>query len=123
MNRTITCAAAADLIRRAGIAEASLADMMAAACLTHGGFYRHFRNKERSVSEALSAVGEKAIATIGPNLAKGSLNAVVDGYLSLSLRFSHAQLPLRRPGKRRIGRRPAVQTGMTAFDDKREAIN
>jgi TetR/AcrR family transcriptional regulator, transcriptional repressor for nem operon len=80
--------AAADLIRRTGIAEASLADMMAAAGLTHGGFYRHFRNKEHLVSEALSAAGEKVIAAIGRNMAKGGPNAVVDRYLSTAHRDS-----------------------------------
>jgi len=87
-TRETIVAAAADLIRRTGIAEASLADMMAAAGLTHGGFYRHFRNKEHLVSEALCAAGEKAIATIGRNMAKGGLNAAVDGYLSTSHRDS-----------------------------------
>jgi TetR/AcrR family transcriptional repressor of nem operon len=46
-TRETIVTAAADLIRRNGIAEASLADMMAAAGLTHGGFYRHFRNKSQ----------------------------------------------------------------------------
>jgi TetR/AcrR family transcriptional repressor of nem operon len=87
-TREAIVAAAATLIRRTGIAEASLADMMAAAGLTHGGFYRHFRNKEHLISEALSAAGEKAIATIGRYMAKGGLNAAVDGYLSTSHRDS-----------------------------------
>src|SRR5580704_10388799 len=73
-TRVAIVAAAAKLIRRTGIAEARLADMMAAAGLTHGGFYRHFRNKEHLVSEALSAAGEKALATIGRNMKKGGLN-------------------------------------------------
>ena len=87
-TREAIVATAADLIRRTGIAEASLADMMAAAGLTHGGFYRHFRNKEHLISEALSAAGEKAIATIGQKMAKGGLKAAVDGYLSTSHRDS-----------------------------------
>jgi TetR/AcrR family transcriptional repressor of nem operon len=87
-TRVAIVAAAANLIRRTGIAEAGLADMMAAAGLTHGGFYRHFRNKEHLVSEALSAAGGKALATIGRNMAKGGLNAAVDGYLSTSHRDS-----------------------------------
>lgn len=91
-TREAIVAAAADLIRRTGIAEASLADMMAAAGLTHGGFYRHFRNKEHLVWEALSAAGEKAIATIGRNMAKGGLNAAVDGYLSTSHRNSRTPI-------------------------------
>jgi TetR/AcrR family transcriptional repressor of nem operon len=87
-TREAIVAAAADLIRGTGIAESSLADMMAAAGLTHGGFYRHFRNKEHLVSEALSAAGDKTITTIGRLIAKGGLNAVVDGYLSKSHRDS-----------------------------------
>jgi len=87
-TREAIVAAAADHIKRTGIAEASLADVMAAAGLTHGGFYRHFRNKEHLVSEALSAAGEKVIAAIGRNMAKGGLNAVVDRYLSTTHRDS-----------------------------------
>src|SRR5277367_5767851 len=81
-TREAIVAAAADLIRRTGIAEASLANIMAAAGLTHGGFYRHFRNKEHLVSEALAAAGEKAVATIGRQMAKGGLSVAIDGYLS-----------------------------------------
>ena len=91
-TREAILAAAADLIRRTGIGEASLADMMAAAGLTHGGFYRHFRNKEHLVSEALSAAGDKAIATMGRTIARGGLNAVVDSYLSKSHRDSPTPL-------------------------------
>ena len=87
-TREAIVAAAADLIRRTGIAAASLADMMAAADLTHGGFYRHFRNKQQLVSEALAAAGDKAIAAIGGNIARGGLNAGVDSYLSKSPRDS-----------------------------------
>ena len=87
-TREAIVAGAADLIRRTGIAEASLADMMAAAGLTHGGFYRHFRNKEHLVSEAMSAAGEKAIAAIGRSMTKGGLNGAIDSYLSKSHRDS-----------------------------------
>lgn len=87
-TRDTIVAAAADVIRRTGIADASVADVMAGAGLTHGGFYRHFRNKEHLVSEALSAAGEKTIAAIGRNMAKGGINAAVDGYLSRSHRDS-----------------------------------
>jgi TetR/AcrR family transcriptional repressor of nem operon len=89
-TREAIVTAAADLIRRAGIGEASLADMMAAAGLTHGGFYRHFRNKEHLVSEALSAAGEEAVATLGRQMAKGGLNVAIHGYLSTSHRDSKA---------------------------------
>jgi TetR/AcrR family transcriptional regulator, transcriptional repressor for nem operon len=87
-TREAIVAAAADHIRRTGIAQASLADVMAAAGLTHGGFYRHFRSKEHLVAEALSAAGDKVVSTIGRNMAKGGLNAAVDKYLSTSHRDS-----------------------------------
>jgi TetR/AcrR family transcriptional regulator, transcriptional repressor for nem operon len=61
---------------------------MAAAGLTHGGFYRHFRNKEQLVAEALSAAGDKTIAVVGRNIGKGGVNAAVDSYLSTSHRDS-----------------------------------
>ena len=86
LTREAIVAAAADHIRRTGIVETSLADVMAAAGLTHGGFYKHFRNKEHLVAEALSAAGDKVIAVIGRNMAKGGLNAAVDGYLSTAHR-------------------------------------
>lgn len=47
--------AAARLFRERGIAGASVADVMSAAGLTHGGFYSHFADKEALVAEALSA--------------------------------------------------------------------
>lgn len=87
-TREVIVAAAADHIRRTGIAEASLADVMAAAGLTHGGFYRHFRNKEQLVAEAVSTAGDKTVAAIGRNMARGGLNAAVDSYLSISHRDS-----------------------------------
>lgn len=87
-TREAIVAAAADHIRRTGIAEASVADVMAAAGLTHGGFYRHFRNKEHLVAEALSAAGAKTISTIDRNLAKGGFNGAIDAYLSPAHRDS-----------------------------------
>jgi TetR/AcrR family transcriptional repressor of nem operon len=94
-TRETIVTAAADLNRSTGIAEASPAEMMGAAGLTHGRFCRHFRNKEHLVLEDLSAAGEKAVMTIGWNMAKGGLKAVVDGYLSTYHR--DARLPHRGP--------------------------
>jgi TetR/AcrR family transcriptional repressor of nem operon len=85
-TRHAIVATAADYIRKTGLADASLADVMAAAGLTHGGFYRHFRNKEQLVAEALSSAGDAAAAAIGRGIAKGGINAAIDGYLSTSHR-------------------------------------
>jgi TetR/AcrR family transcriptional regulator, transcriptional repressor for nem operon len=85
-TREAIVAAAADHIRRTGIVGASLADVMAAAGLTQGGFYRHFRNKEHLVAEAFSAAGDKTVATISRTMSKGGVNAAIDDYLSTSHR-------------------------------------
>ena len=61
-ERIVTAAAAE--FRQHGIAATGLADLMKAAGLTHGGFYRHFESKDQLVAEACSA----AIATMAaPN--------------------------------------------------------
>jgi AcrR family transcriptional regulator len=45
--------AAARLFNRRGFAEVSLGEIMTAAGLTHGGFYRHFGSKEELYAEAV----------------------------------------------------------------------
>jgi TetR/AcrR family transcriptional repressor of nem operon len=44
---------ASEAIRNKGIDATGVAEIMAAAGLTHGGFYRHFDSKEELVTEAL----------------------------------------------------------------------
>lgn len=48
-------ATAAAEFRRNGINATGLADLMAAAGLTHGGFYRHFSSKDQLVAEACAS--------------------------------------------------------------------
>ena len=50
--------AAAEEFRKNGIAGTGLAELMAAAGLTHGGFYRHFDSKDQIIAEACGAAGE-----------------------------------------------------------------
>ncbi len=45
--------AAARLFNRRGFAEVTIGEIMAAAGLTHGGFYRHFGGKEELYAEAV----------------------------------------------------------------------
>jgi TetR/AcrR family transcriptional regulator, transcriptional repressor for nem operon len=45
---------ASEAIRNKGIDATGVAEIMAAAGLTHGGFYRHFGSKEELVTEALA---------------------------------------------------------------------
>lgn len=58
-SRDRIVAAAARLFRERGIEGASVGDIMAAAGMTHGGFYRHFSDKEALVGAALTAAFEE----------------------------------------------------------------
>src|SRR5215468_6222527 len=65
-ERIVTAAAAE--FRQHGIAATGLADLMKAAGLTHGGFYRHFASKDQLVAEACSA----AVATMNERVASSA---------------------------------------------------
>ncbi|GLY06601.1 TetR family transcriptional regulator [Actinoplanes sp. NBRC 101535] len=54
-NRERIVAVAARLFREKGIGGVSVADVMAEAGLTHGGFYKHFASKDALVAEAVTA--------------------------------------------------------------------
>ena len=83
-ERIVTSAAAE--FRQHGIAATGLADLMKAAGLTHGGFYRHFKSKDQLVAEACSA----AVATMTERVASSAsrkrgrkcLETAVADYLS-----------------------------------------
>lgn len=81
---------AAREFRRDGIHGASLADVMSAAGLSHGGFYRHFGSKEELVAEALAAAMESILERAGAAADlrgdKSGIDAIVDAYLAIDHR-------------------------------------
>ncbi len=83
-RRRIVKTAAAEF-RRNGIHDTGLADVMAAAGLTHGGFYRHFDSKDQLVAEACAAAvesnGEATEATACKGVGNDALEAIVTSYL------------------------------------------
>ena len=82
-ERIVTAAAAE--FRQHGIAATGLADLMKAAGLTHGGFYRHFASKDQLVAEACSAavamMNERVASSASRERGRKGLTAVAD-YLS-----------------------------------------
>lgn len=75
-----------------GIQSASVSEIMSAAGLTHGGFYRHFKSKEDLLTEACSAalgrMAENAQAAVdGGNEA---FVRYLDNYLSTNMREDFA---------------------------------
>ncbi|MCV3209824.1 TetR/AcrR family transcriptional regulator [Mesorhizobium sp. YC-39] len=83
-------AAASEEFRRGGIDGTGLADLMGAAGLTHGGFYKHFGSKEQVVEESLAlAIGsmlERIKGTMAASPGDGGLRAAIADYLSVEYR-------------------------------------
>lgn len=88
--------AAARLFRRDGFDKTSVAGLMSAAGLTHGGFYAHFRDKEALMVAAL----ERAFDQSEHNLLEGKLADLEGGawrdhaagrYLAMSHRGAAAE--------------------------------
>ncbi|WP_321885056.1 TetR/AcrR family transcriptional regulator [Paraburkholderia bannensis] len=81
---------AAGMFRANGIHATGLADVMAAAGLSHGGFYRHFESKDQLVAEACEAgtadILEALEAAAGNCAGQDGFRALVEAYLSLAHR-------------------------------------
>ena len=73
--------AASREFRKNGIVATGLNDLMKAAGLTHGGFYKHFESKDQLVAEACADAVDAAIASWGME-AQPTINAAVAAYLS-----------------------------------------
>ena len=73
--------AAACEFRKNGIVATGLNDLMKAAGLTHGGFYKHFESKDQLVAEACADAVDAAIPSWGME-AQATINAAVAAYLS-----------------------------------------
>lgn len=84
-RKRIVQAASAEF-RRNGVDGTGLADLMAAAGLTHGGFYKHFESKdqviEESVATAIASMVEAMERTASASPGKRGLRSVLDEYLS-----------------------------------------
>ncbi|GEP07287.1 TetR/AcrR family transcriptional regulator [Methylobacterium oxalidis] len=83
LNRQRVVEVAAALFRERGLHGVGVADIMASAGLTHGGFYGQFANKEALAAEAFdAAIAEER---------RGDIDTILENYLSLG--------HVRAPGK------------------------
>jgi TetR/AcrR family transcriptional regulator, transcriptional repressor for nem operon len=80
-NRRTILEAAGQLFRERGFEAVTVAEVMKAAGLTHGGFYGYFRSKDELIAEALAEAVTRT--TTGP---LGDLATYAAGYLSGSHR-------------------------------------
>ncbi len=77
---------AARLFREKGIEATGVADVMGAAGLTHGGFYRHFGSKDELVTAAINKASDDMVSKLEYEISlQGSRQAIADfarSYLS-----------------------------------------
>jgi TetR/AcrR family transcriptional repressor of nem operon len=84
--------AAARLYRERGFDGVGVAEIMEAAGMTHGGFYRHFPSKEALIGEAMSeAFMERAAPLEGMNGA--AAHALLRDYIGMYLSKPHLDNP------------------------------
>lgn len=81
--------AASHLFRERGIEATSVSDIMQAAGLTHGGFYRHFESKEALVAEAFKAAVEEVQSDILAANSDQERDAAREQYISRYLSEEH----------------------------------
>lgn len=85
-TRTRIVEAASVEFRRNGVDGTGLSDLMAAAGLTHGGFYKHFDSKEQVVAEALAVAAETMVeameSTLSASPGERGLRTAIAEYLS-----------------------------------------
>jgi len=88
-RQRIVRAAAAEFCQK-GIGGTGLSDLMAAAGLTHGGFYRHFNSKDQIVAEACAIAAEVLVGRLAASASKKSpqsgLKTIASTYLSAAHR-------------------------------------
>jgi TetR/AcrR family transcriptional repressor of nem operon len=84
-NRELVVEAAGRLVREKGVDGTSVAEIMNAAKLTHGGFYGQFKSKADLVEEACERGLSRGVAFWNrlANESKDPLQDVIDSYLSM----------------------------------------
>ena len=85
--------AASRMLRERGIEGTSVADLMQAAGLTHGGFYRHFDSKEALVAEAAQSIYDNLVQGLATKAEKMSEVEAVADYVGKYLTRYHVSHP------------------------------
>jgi TetR/AcrR family transcriptional repressor of nem operon len=118
-NRQRILEAAARLFREHGFDGVSVADVMKAAGLTHGGFYGHFESKDALIQEAMAqpiaaAQSRNRTAAALSSAATQSAADFVDGYLSKRHRDNRADgCPVAGLGSEAARASPEVRASLT----------
>jgi TetR/AcrR family transcriptional repressor of nem operon len=85
--------AASRMLRERGIEGTSVADLMQAAGLTHGGFYRHFDSKEALVAEAAQSIYDNLVQGLATKAKKTTEADAIADYVEKYLTRYHVSHP------------------------------
>lgn len=83
--------AAARLIRENGVEATSVADVMTAAGMTHGGFYRHFANKDELVRAAFLEAVDRSVGAMDVPETEGAREEARKRYVATYLSQEHVE--------------------------------
>ena len=72
---------AAARFRRDGLEKVGVAEIMADAGLTHGGFYSHFKSKEELIREALGVASNQSRKRFARRIEEGGLENWIRSYM------------------------------------------
>jgi len=85
--------AAAKLLRENGIGGTSVSDLMQAAGLTHGGFYRHFDSKDALVAEASDAAFDQFLSGLEGASDRSKRTNIISNFIDKYLSRGHVANP------------------------------
>src|SRR5262249_17032398 len=94
-TRARIVAAAATAVRSQGVDRVGVADVMARAGLTHGGFYAHFSSKNDLLTEALEYASDQTLVGLAGSLVSAPEGAKRHALIDASLSPQHAAPPER----------------------------
>ena len=84
---------ASKMLRECGIDRTSVMDLMRAAGLTNGGFYRHFKSKDELVAESTRNIFRATITRFQACSEKEGLKAALSAYVDEYLADGHVNAP------------------------------
>ena len=84
---------AARLFREKGIEPTSVAEVMGAAGLTHGGFYRHFNSKDELVYAAIQKASNDMANDLKNDIAQQGAKQAIAGFINKYLSEQHVANP------------------------------
>jgi TetR/AcrR family transcriptional repressor of nem operon len=94
-SRARIVAEAARMLRARGVEGASVAEVMQAAGMTHGGFYKHFPSKDALLAEAATAAFGEAAARFDRRAARNGAEAATAAFVRDYLSAAHIDQPER----------------------------